>query len=160
MNSKHLELTVGVFLVIGALCLAYLSVGIARKDFFNSGGYDVQAVFSNCNGLRPGSPILIAGVQVGRVKHIALEDYEAKVQMVIDSKIALQKDTIASIRTKGLIGEKYIELTPGAADEQIRPGGTIHQTEPTLDIESLIAKFVQGNLGKPAEPALNSDNHR
>ncbi len=159
MKSRYLELTVGVFLLLGILCLAYLSIGIARKEFFNSGGYDVQAVFSNCNGLRPGSPILIAGVQVGRVKRIALQDYEAKIQMIIDSKVALQKDTIASIRTKGLIGEKYIELTPGAADEQIPPGGTIRDTEPALDIESLIAKFVQGNLGKPSEGA-QIDTHR
>jgi phospholipid/cholesterol/gamma-HCH transport system substrate-binding protein len=151
MKPTHLELVVGLFLAIGMLCLAYLSVGIARKEFFQAGGYVVQAVFSNCSGLRPGSPIMVAGVEIGRVKSIALDDYEAKVQMVIDPKVLLQKDSIASIKTKGLIGEKYIELSPGGSDEKIRPGGTIHDTQPAMDVEGLIAKFVQGNLSKPSE---------
>lgn len=150
MKSTYLDLVVGLFLAIGILCLAYLSIGIARKEFFHAGGYLVQAVFSNCSGLRPGSSVMIAGVQIGRVSRITLQDYEAKVQMMIDSGVALQKDAIASIKTKGLIGEKYVELIPGGADEKIAPGGTIHDTEPAMDIEGLIAKFVHGNLAKPA----------
>ena len=150
MKSTYLELIVGLFLAIGMLCLAYLSIGIARKEFFSPGGYEVQAVFSNCSGLRAGSTVMIAGVDIGRVKRITLQDYEAKVQLVLNPKVILQKDTIASIKTKGLIGEKYIELTPGGADEKIPAGGTIHDTEPALDIEGLIAKFVHGNLEKPS----------
>jgi phospholipid/cholesterol/gamma-HCH transport system substrate-binding protein len=151
MKSTYLELAVGAFLAIGILCLAYLSIGVARKEFFSSGGYEVQAVFSNCSGLRAGSSVMIAGVDVGRVKRITLQDYEAKVVLVLDPKVALQKDTIAAIKTKGLIGEKYIELIPGGADEKIAPGGTIRDTEPALDFEGLIAKFVHGNLDKPSE---------
>jgi phospholipid/cholesterol/gamma-HCH transport system substrate-binding protein len=151
MKSTWLEFVVGLFLAIGVLCLAYLSIGIARNEFFNAGGYEITAVFSNCSGLRRGSSVMIAGVEVGRVKEIQLQDYEAKVALIINSRVVLQKDTIASIKTKGLIGEKYIELTPGGADEKIAPGGLIHDTEPAMDIEGLIAKFVHGNLEKPSE---------
>jgi phospholipid/cholesterol/gamma-HCH transport system substrate-binding protein len=116
----------------------------------------VHALFSNCGSLRPGSPVVIAGVEVGRVKSISLQDYEAKVQMVIREDVALQRDSIASIRTKGLIGEQYIGLTPGGADEKIRPGGTIHDTEPAVDFESLISKYIYGSVSKPAEPPTPS----
>ncbi len=155
MKPSYLEFVVGVFLALGILCLAYLSVRIARKDFLGAGGYEVQALFSNCGGLRPGSPVVIAGVEIGRVKRITLQDYEAKVQMLIYPDVTLQKDSIASIKTKGLIGEQYIGLTPGGANEKIQPGGTIRDTEPAVDFESLISKYIYGSVSKPAEPAVS-----
>jgi phospholipid/cholesterol/gamma-HCH transport system substrate-binding protein len=148
MKKANLEFGVGLFLAAGALCLAWLSVKIARNEFFASNGYEVRARFSDCSGLRSGSPVVVAGVEVGRVKSIALEDYEAKVSMAIQPGLVLQKDVMASIKTKGLIGEKYIELTPGASEERIPPGGLIHSTEPALDLEGLISKYVHGTLGK------------
>lgn len=149
MKKTTVEFVVGLFLAIGMACLAYLSVKIARKEFFDRRGYEINAVFSNCNGLRAGSPILIAGVEIGRVKKIGLEDYEAKVVMSIKPGVVLQKDAIASIKTKGLIGEKYIEVSPGGAAEKISPGGLLRDTEPAMDLEGLISKFVHGNLAKP-----------
>ena len=151
MRTTNLELIVGVFLAIGVSCLAYLSIKIARKDPFETGGYPVQAMFTDCTGLRNGSPVLIAGVEIGRVKRISLQEYEAKVQMVINPGVVLQTDTIASIKTKGLIGERHHRATPGAADEKIPPGGTIRDTEPALDFERLISKFVHGNLTRPSD---------
>jgi phospholipid/cholesterol/gamma-HCH transport system substrate-binding protein len=153
MKSSYLEFIVGVFLALGILCLAYLSIKVARKDFFAGEGYPVSAVFTDCSGLRAGSPVMIAGVEIGRVKSIRLQDYEAQVQMIINSKVALQKDVIASIKTKGLIGEKYIEITPGGADEKIPPGGVIHDTEPAMDMEGLISKYVHGSLAAPTNGA-------
>src|ERR1041385_8638853 len=149
MKSSYLEFIVGVFLVIGILCLSYLSIKVARKEFFHAGGYEVQAVFSNCSGIRPGSPVMIAGVEIGRVRSIALQDYEARVSLLIQPGIALQKDAIASIKTKGLIGEKFIDVTPGGDPEKIQPGGTIHDTEPAMDMEGLISKYVHGSLSAP-----------
>ena len=133
-------------MALGILSLAYLSVRIARNDLFNDKGYEIKAVFANCNGLRTGSAIMIAGVEIGRVKQIALEDYEAQITFQIQHDVILQKDAIASIKTKGLIGEKYIEITPGAAEQNIPPGGRLLSTEPAMDIEGLISKFVQGNI--------------
>lgn len=146
MKNSKLEFVVGLFLLIGTACIAYLSVRVARSDFFAEGGYEVRAMFGNCSGIRHGSPVMIAGVEVGRVKEVRLEEYEARVRMTLNPDVLLQKDAIASIKTKGLIGEKFIEITPGASDEMIQPGGLIHDTEPALDIERLISKFVHGNL--------------
>ena len=151
MKKQKFEFFVGLFMAIGIFCIAFLSIRIARNELFTANGYEVQAVFTNCSGLRSGSAIMIAGVEIGRVKQITLQDYEARVILKLQADVALQKDAIASIRTKGLIGEKYIEITPGAADQTIPPGGTLHGTEPAMDLEGLISKFVQGNLStKPA----------
>jgi phospholipid/cholesterol/gamma-HCH transport system substrate-binding protein len=149
MNQRKFEFFVGLFMAAGILCLAILSLRIARNDFFAPGGYEVQAVFTNCSGLRTGASIMIAGVEIGRIKSIALEDYEANVVFTIEPGVVLQKDAIASIKTKGLIGEKYIEITPGGAEQNIPAGGRLLSTEPAMDIEGLISKFVQGNLSKP-----------
>jgi phospholipid/cholesterol/gamma-HCH transport system substrate-binding protein len=149
MKPSYLEFIVGVFLALGLLCLAYLSVKVARREFIRSDGYDVKAVFSNCSGLRPGSPVMIAGVEVGRVKSIGLQEYEARVDMAIQQGIVLQRDAIASIKTKGLIGEKYVDITPGGDPEKIKPGGFIRDTEPAMDMEGLISKYVHGTLAAP-----------
>jgi phospholipid/cholesterol/gamma-HCH transport system substrate-binding protein len=151
MKTSYLELWVGLFLALGTVCLGWLSVGIARRDFVHLRGYEVQAVFTRCNGLRARSPVVIAGVEVGWVKKIVLQDYEAKVVMLIQPGVVLQKDVMASIKTEGLIGEKYIELTPGAAVETIPPGGLIRNTEPAMDLEELIGKMVHGTVSAPAQ---------
>ena len=153
MKQRTFEFFVGLFMAIGIASLAILSLRVARNDFFATGGYDVQAVFANCSGLRAGSPIMIAGVEVGRVKSIGLEDYEAKLILSIREGVELQKDAIASIKTKGLIGEKFIEITPGADEEYVAAGGRLINTEPPMDIESLISKFIQGNINtSPSDP--------
>ena len=149
MKKAYLEFVVGLFLAIGIGCLAWLSIKLARKEFFARNGYKLQAAFSNGSGLRRGTPVVIAGVEIGRVESVGLEDYEAKVRLVVQPGVVLQSDTIASIKTKGLIGEKYIELTPGASDKTIKPGGVIRETQPAMDLEGLIGKYIQGNLAKP-----------
>ena len=149
MKKTYLEFVVGLFLAIGIGCLAWLSIKLARKEFFARNGYELQASFSNGSGLRRGTPVVIAGVEIGRVASVGLEDYEAKVRLVIQPGVVLQSDTIASIKTKGLIGEKYIELTPGASEKTIQPGGVVRETQPAMDLEALIGKYIQGNLAKP-----------
>ena len=149
MKKSYFEVWVGLFLAVGMVCLGWLSIGIARRDFIHFRGYEVQAVFSRCNGLRNRSPVVIAGVEVGWVKKIVLQDYEAKVVMMIQPGVVLQSDVIASIKTEGLIGEKYIELTPGAAAETLGSGGVIRNTEPAMDLEGLIGKLVHGNTSTP-----------
>jgi phospholipid/cholesterol/gamma-HCH transport system substrate-binding protein len=96
---------------------------------------------------------MIAGVEIGRVQSIALQDYAANVKMIISPGITLQKDAIASIKTKGLIGEKYIDITPGGDPELIKPGGVIRDTEPAMDMEGLISKYVHGTLAAPTNAA-------
>ena len=149
-KNQLLELWVGLFLALGVVCLGFLSVGVAKRNFFQPHGYEVKAAFDNCTGLRAGSVVVLAGVEVGRVKAIGLKDYEAQVLLQIQPSLVLQRDVIASIRTQGLIGEKFIELTPGSATESISPGGIIHNTESTVDLESLVSKMVHGSAPSSA----------
>ncbi len=145
-KSVTLEFTVGVFIIIGVLCLGYLSIQLAKKEIFDTGNYTVHAFFSNISGLSPGAPVEIAGVEVGRVKKITLDDYDAHVQIIIQEEIQLQMDVIASIKTKGLFGEKYVEIVPGGDEEIIEENGKIRYTEPAVDFEGLISKFIHGKI--------------
>jgi phospholipid/cholesterol/gamma-HCH transport system substrate-binding protein len=149
MKHNPIAFLVGLFLMIGIASLAYLSISIARNDFLTPRGHEVHAFFNNGNGLRNGSPVLIAGVEVGRVKSISLHDFEAKVVFTVHPDIALPIDTMASIRTRGLIGEKFLELSPGGDDAIIAAGGLLRNTEPSMDIEGLISRFIQGSLNAP-----------
>ena len=138
-RNLTLDFTVGIFMLLGILCLGYLSVRLARKDFFEGDGYPVKAVFSNIGGLSVGANVKIAGVEIGRVTGISLDDFEARVEMLVGRGIDLSSDTIASIKTNGLFGEKYVELVPGAEEASISAGGMIRVTEPAMDFESLIS---------------------
>jgi phospholipid/cholesterol/gamma-HCH transport system substrate-binding protein len=147
MKRLNLELVVGVFVLIGLVSLGYLSVRFAKMEMFGRGGYTVYAEFDNIGGLKPGASVEIAGVQVGRVKSITLtEDYLARVEMVIDRNVKLQEDAIVSIKTKGLIGEKYVEITPGGSEEIVAEGEKLSETESAIDIEDIISRFVFGKL--------------
>jgi phospholipid/cholesterol/gamma-HCH transport system substrate-binding protein len=109
-------------------------------------GYEVYAIFSNIGGLKTGSSIEIAGVEVGRVKEITLYNFQARVVLNLPSNVKIQEDAIASIKTRGLIGEKYIEITTGGAEKVIKPGDRIRETQPAVDLEELISKFVFGKV--------------
>lgn len=146
MKKFDIELMVGLFIIAGLICLGYLSIKLGKMEIVGGKGYDIQATFSNSGGLKVGSGILIAGVDVGRVKSIALENYQAQIVMTLRSDLKIQEDAIASIKTKGLIGEKFIEITPGGSDKIIQPGGKIRETQPPVDLEELISKYVFGKI--------------
>jgi len=146
MKRFDIELTVGLFIIAGILCLGYLSVKLGRMEILGGKGYEVYALFSNSGGLKDGSSVVIAGVDVGRVKSIALEDYQARVVINVADGVELQEDAIASIKTKGLIGEKFIEITPGGSETVIPPGGRIRETQPPIDFEQVISKYVFGKV--------------
>ncbi|MBW1789754.1 MAG: outer membrane lipid asymmetry maintenance protein MlaD [Deltaproteobacteria bacterium] len=147
MKKFDLELAVGLFMIAGIVCLAYLSVRLGGMEVLGSkNGYELRADFSNAGGLKNGSSVVIAGVEVGKVKTIDLEDYQAKVIMQLPSDLKIQEDAIASIRTKGLIGEKFVEITPGGADRILEPGEQILDTEPAIDVEQIISNYIFGKL--------------
>jgi len=133
---------VGFFLIAGVFCLGYLSIKLGKMEVFGAKGYEVYAVFSNSGGLKVGSSIVIAGVEVGRVRDIVLEDYQARVALTLSKDVKIQEDAIASIKTKGLVGEKYLEITPGGSEKIIPPGGKVRETLPPVDIEELISKLL------------------
>ncbi len=146
MRKFDLELAVGIFMIAGMVCLAYLTIKLGQLEVFGDKGYEIQAVFSSSGGLKTGSSVVIAGVEVGRVKKVVLDDYEARVTMSIPLEVKIQEDAIASIKTKGLIGEKYVEISPGGLDENLKPGGVIRDTQPPIDIEQLISKYIFGTV--------------
>ena len=146
MRKLDIELAVGLFVIAGILALGYLSIKLGKMEVVGRKGYEVYAFFSNSGGLKAGSAIVIAGVDVGRVKSIGLENYQARVVLNLPENVKLQEDAIASIKTRGLIGEKYIEITPGGSGKMIKPGGRIRETQPAIDLEELISKFVFGKI--------------
>ncbi len=142
MKKFDLELAVGLFIIAGIVCLGYLSIKLGKMEIVGTKGFEIYGVFSNVGGLKVGSSVEIAGVNVGRVKSIALENYQAHVVLNFSKSFRIQEDAIASVKTKGLIGEKYIEITPGGSEKIIQPGGRIRETQPAIDMEGLISKFV------------------
>jgi phospholipid/cholesterol/gamma-HCH transport system substrate-binding protein len=109
-------------------------------------GYEIYAVFSDSGGLKPGSPVMIAGVPVGKVKEVTLENYQARIVLFLERHIEIQDDAVASIKTKGLIGEKYVNISPGGSETIIPPGGVIRETLPAVDVEQLISNYVFGKI--------------
>ncbi len=146
MKKFDLEIAVGLFIIVGIICLGYLSIKLGKMEILGNRGYEVYALFSDSGGLKIGSPVMIAGVEVGRVKRITLEDYQARVVLNLPRQVTIQEDAIASIKTKGLIGQKYIEITPGGSEQIIPPQGRIRETEPAIDLEELISNFVFGKI--------------
>ena len=146
MEKTKLEMVVGVFVLVGLVCLAYLSVKLGKLELIGGGVYEVEAQFNSASGLKPGSAIEIAGVEVGRVRGITLNQDRAMVKLAVNDTIKLYTDTIASIKTRGIIGEKFLALSPGGGGDPLKPGDTIRDTESGLDLEELVSQFVHGNV--------------
>jgi len=146
MRRFDIELTVGLFLIAGILCLGYLSIKLGKMEILGTQGYEVYGLFVNSGGLKNGSSISVAGVEIGRVRRVVLEDYQAKVVMNLGEGVKIQEDSIASIKTRGLIGEKFVEITPGASERILKPGERIRETQPAVDFEQLLSKYVFGKM--------------
>ena len=146
MERARINVAVGIFVVIGLLALGYLSIKLGRVTFLGGGGYTVTVDFPATGGLKAGSAVEIAGVEIGRVSAIDLVDYQARVSLWINGGVKLQDDAIASIKTKGLIGEKYVRISPGASDKLVGPGGKIREVEAPVDLEELISKYIFGKV--------------
>jgi len=145
-NEKRTEVIVGVFVLFGIICLGYLAIRLGKLEVLGNSGYLVYADFASVAGLKSGDPIEIAGVKVGKVESIGLADDRARLGLRIEDSVKLQQDVIASVRARGLIGDKFVLLTPGASDKLLGPGDKIRETESPPDISDLIGKYVGGDL--------------
>ena len=146
MEKTKLELVVGVFVLVGILCLAYLSIKLGKLEMVGGDVYEVEAQFNSASGLKPGTAVEIAGVEVGRIRGITLIEDRAKVILAVNSTVKLYTDTIASIKSRGIIGEKFLSLSPGGGGDPLKPGDTIRDTESGLDLEQLVGQFVHGKV--------------
>jgi phospholipid/cholesterol/gamma-HCH transport system substrate-binding protein len=146
MERSRVNITVGIFVILGIVALGYLSISLGQISFLRGAGYYVTVDFPSVGGLKAGSSVEIAGVEIGRVQSIGLADYQARVTLRVQSGIKLQEDSIASIKTKGLIGEKYIRISPGGSDKIIGPNGRIREVEAPVDFEELLSKYIFGKV--------------
>lgn len=146
MKRLNIETAVGVFLVMGFLCFAYLSVKLGEVNLFGNNTYTVKARFRSVSGLKEESVVEIAGVKVGKVSSIILDpkDYVAVAHLSINRNVKIQKDSIASIRTSGIIGDKFVDISPGGDEDYIKPGGEITETESAINLEELVGKYIFG----------------
>jgi phospholipid/cholesterol/gamma-HCH transport system substrate-binding protein len=147
-RDKKLEFGVGLFVLLGLAALAYLTVKLGAGELLGGDTYPVEARFANTGGLNDGATVMLAGVNIGRVDGIRLDpsDFSAIVEMRIRTAVQLPADTMASIKTSGLIGDKYIALAPGADEELLEPSARITMTESALELESLISKMAFGSV--------------
>jgi phospholipid/cholesterol/gamma-HCH transport system substrate-binding protein len=146
MERTRVNVAVGIFMILGILALGYLSVKLGKVSLLGAGGYTVLVEFPSVGGLRAGSTVEIAGVEIGQVESIGLSDYQARVVLRIRDEVKLQQDSIASIKTKGLIGEKYVRISPGGSDELIAPGGRLREVEAPVDFEELLSRYIFGKV--------------
>jgi phospholipid/cholesterol/gamma-HCH transport system substrate-binding protein len=142
-HNWQLSVSVAGFLLLGALSLTYLFTRLGEAGFRRSWGYIVHADFANAGGLKPGTVVEIAGVAIGQVVAVDLmKSGRARVALQVREDVPLQDDVIASIQTKGLLGERYILITPGGAEETLAPDSVIRDTESPIDLPGLLAAYV------------------
>ena len=148
MKKGNLELVVGIFMLIGIVCLCYLSVKLGKMELLGGDTYPVYAEFDSVSGLKQGAFVEIAGVEVGRVDAIVLlpDKGVARVNIRINSGVKLQDDVIAAVRTRGIIGDKFLKLKPGGSEKLLVSGGRIRETESSVDIEELLSKYIHGKV--------------
>ncbi len=148
MIKRTVEFIVGIFVIISFVCIGYLTFTLGKVEFFSKNHYKVKARFSSVSGLKKRAVVEIAGVGIGHVDSVVLEPktQNAIVTMKINKGIALTDDVIASVKTAGLIGDKYIKLSPGGSDIFLEDGDMITETESVLDVEELISKYAFGGL--------------
>ncbi len=146
MEKTRLELVVGAFVLVGIICLGYLSIKLGKLEVIGGDLYEVNAQFNSASGLKPGATVEIAGVEVGRVKGIMLKEDRAMVRLAVQNGTKLYSDTIASIKTRGIIGEKFLALSPGGGGDPLKAGDMIRDTESGLDLEELVSQYVHGKV--------------
>ncbi len=153
MKKSNLEFLVGVFVLAGLASVAYLAIKLGSGALMGGDTYLLEARFTNAGGLHAGGNVQMAGVTVGRVEAVRIDpqDFSAIADLRISSKLQLPTDSMASVKTSGLIGDKFISLSAGADDTHLVPGERITMTESAVDLESLISKMAFGSVDKEQE---------
>jgi phospholipid/cholesterol/gamma-HCH transport system substrate-binding protein len=150
MKKYSMESVAGIFVVIGLLCVGYMTVTLGKVSLFGDDYYPLYARFSSVSGLRADSPVEIYGLDVGHIERLTIdkEKQTALVELRVRKDIEVYDDARATIKTSGLIGDKFINIDPGGGGDILKPGGTIIDTSSPLDIEDLVSKYVFGDMEK------------
>lgn len=149
MNRINIQIIVGFFVIVGLLAFAFLAVKLGGIGDFDHNHYTLKARFGSVSGLKEGADVEVAGVVVGKVKTISLDadEYESIVEISIPRDVKLQEDSIASVRSTGIIGGKFIKVSPGGSDELLQEGDEITETESSVSLEELISKYIFESQG-------------
>ena len=144
MKRINLEVIVGFFVLLGLAAFAFLAVKLGDVGNVEAGHYRLNARFQSSSGLKEGADVEMAGVIVGKVVsiHFDPEQYESVVELSLPKAIQIQDDAIASVRSTGLIGGKFIKISPGGSEELLQQGDTIYETESSVSLEELISKYI------------------
>lgn len=150
MKKYSIETVVGIFVVAGLLCVAYMTVKLGKVSLIGDEYYSLHARFASVSGLRVGNLIEIGGIEIGRVERLNIdqENQMSVVELKIRKDIKVYDDASASIRTAGLIGDKFVEIEAGSSGELLKPGGIISETTSPMDLDKLIGKFAFGEVKK------------
>jgi phospholipid/cholesterol/gamma-HCH transport system substrate-binding protein len=149
MNKYSKETLVGIFVIIGLFCIGYMTVNLGKVGFFGDSTYTLHANFNTVTGLREGNPVIMLGLEIGNVKKFTMdqENQVVQVEFRINKGIEIFDDAIASVKTEGLIGDKYVELDSGGGGDLLAPGDTITDTNSPTSIMDLISKYAFGDVG-------------
>ena len=162
MKNTKLELSVGIFVLLGIVAIAYLTLKLGAGSMVGGDSYLIETRFANAGGIHPGSSVLLSGVTVGRVEGVRMDpsDYSAIVTLKLRKELRLPADSMASVKTSGLIGDKFIALSPGADETFLKAGERITLTESAVDMESLIGKMAFGSVSSVDKEKKNQEKER
>ena len=148
-----METVVGIFVVIGIVCVGYMTIKLGKLPFFTDDGYSLSARFRSVSGLRMGSPVEVHGIQVGTVKRLDIDQEKemAVIRVHIRNDVTVFDDGSAAIKTSGLIGDKYVKIEPGGSGAPLADGGWITETSSPLDIEDIIGKYAFGSVTEKSD---------
>lgn len=141
-KTMLIEFYVGLFFLVSLVCLSYLCINLGKMRLFNAGGYSLKAEFGNISGVKIGAPVELAGVGIGVISSLELRGTSAIAVFNINEGVKLRSDDIAAVRTKGIIGDRYIKIIPGSSDAILKDGDEITDTENAVELEDLIGKFI------------------
>jgi len=140
---KRIEISVGIFVFIGIVGMFYMALKLGEVGGLGASGYVVTADFDDIGGIRTGADVMIAGVVMGRVDNVHLtKDDQAELTLRIHDGVKLTADVIASVRTKGIIGDRFIRLSQGGDDTYLKNGDSIEETESAISLEGLVSKYI------------------
>ena len=153
MKKYSKETLVGIFVVVGLFLIGYMTVKLGNVGFLGENKYNLTARFNTVSGLRVGNPINMIGLEIGRVAKFTMdqENQQAIVLLEINKGIDIYDDAIASIKTEGLIGDKYISIDAGGGGDLLADGDSITDTESPTDIMDLVSKYAFGDVGEEEE---------
>ena len=151
MKKYSHETVVGLFVIVGLLCVGYMTVKLGNVSLLGDDSYPLYAEFESVSGLRVDNPVEILGMEVGRVGGFQMDQERgvAVVELRIRKGVEVFDDAIASVKTAGLIGDKFVSIDVGGAGDLLEPGGTIIDTQTPIDLGEIIGKYAFGDTEEP-----------